>query len=241
MMEENVSIIIPFYNCEYIDQAIESALHQTYRNVEVIVVNDGSTKYTEKIAPFKEYITLIEKNNGGTASALNAGIRQASGEYIAWLSSDDLFYPNKTADQLRFMKNRKACISYGGFVLIDETGNGISRPGLLVPFPDRRSFLKAMKRKCPVNGCTVMVKKDVFQTCGLFDETFIYAHDYDMWLRIVQRYDFHLYRKPIVKYRVHGKMGTIMHKKDLLLEIKQIRNKYRSVLDQLIAEEAEKK
>ncbi|PWA12716.1 glycosyl transferase family 2 [Pueribacillus theae] len=231
---DKVSIIIPFYNCEYVDQAIESALNQTYSNIEVIVVNDGSTKFTEKIEPYKEKIKLIEKPNGGTASALNTGIQNATGEYIAWLSSDDIFYPNKTADQLAFMHNRNADISYGGFVLINGEGK-ITRPFMPSTGVSKRLvFLKVMKRQCLINGCTVMAKKEVFNRCGLFDESLFYVQDYDMWLRIVQHYHFHFLNKPIIQYRIHPNMGTIQHKKELLMEETQIRKKYRNTLKQMI-------
>ncbi|MGO4274414.1 glycosyltransferase family 2 protein, partial [Paenibacillus sp. TAF58] len=80
-MQPKVSIIIPFYNCPYIDQAIASAIGQTYANVEIIVVDDGSTIHADKIGPFKDRVYYLGKANGGTASALNHGIRYASGEY----------------------------------------------------------------------------------------------------------------------------------------------------------------
>ncbi|MGA5688825.1 glycosyltransferase family A protein [Cytobacillus pseudoceanisediminis] len=90
-----VSIIIPFYNCKYVQRAIYSALKQTYRNIEVIVVNDGSTAHLPMIKPLKDNIIYIRKKNGGIASALNEGIRNSTGEYIVWLSSDDLFINTK--------------------------------------------------------------------------------------------------------------------------------------------------
>lgn len=237
---DKVSIIIPVYNCKYVDQAIESALNQTYPNIEIIVVNDGSTKYLDKIETYKQKITLIHKPNGGTATALNAGITRATGNYIAWLSADDLFYPDKTEKQLQFMKEKNASVSYGGFVHIDETGN-ITTDVLGLHLPDRISFLQALKRYCPVNGCTVMLKKEVFQRCGLFNPAFPYAHDYDMWMRIVQHYHFHLIKQPLVKYRMHGEMGTKKHFKDVQLEVQRIKKKYFHVLNMLIARENQKK
>lgn len=234
---EKVSIVIPVYNCEYTDQAIESALNQTYPHIEVIVVNDGSTHYTEKIYSYKGKIKLIEQANGGTASALNTGIKNATGDLIAWLSADDKFYPTKTAEQLEFMKAHNADISYGGFVLINNAGKVTTESMLGGKFPDKLSFLKALKNHCPVNGCTVMARKEVFDYCGLFNETIPYAHDYDMWLRIVQHYDFHFFNKPVVEYRIHDKMGTVQYKPALLLEAKQLRNKYRASLNQLIRQE----
>src|SRR5689334_17046366 len=98
-----VTIVIPFYNCAYIDQAVQSALNQTYKPLEIIVVDDGSTRHADRLTPYLPYISYMGKANGGTATALNHGIRNASGEYIAWLSSDDLFYPDKIAHQVAFM------------------------------------------------------------------------------------------------------------------------------------------
>ncbi len=233
---DKVSIIIPVYNCPYVDQAIESALAQTHPNVEIIVVNDGSTKHMDKMEKYKKNVTLIHKQNGGTASALNAGIRHSSGDYISWLSADDIYYPEKTAKQLKFMKEKQIAVCYSGFVHIDETGK-ITSNVLGLHVPNRLAFLRAMKSYCPVNGCTVMLKKEVFKNCGLFNTAFPYAHDYDMWLRVVQRYEFHLFPEPLVKYRVHPEMGTVKHEKEVLLEVNQLKNKYRHVLNQLISKE----
>ncbi|MFA8439166.1 glycosyltransferase [Pueribacillus sp. YX66] len=239
MKLDKVTIIIPVYNCEYVDQAIESALKQTYSNIEIIVVNDGSTQYIEKIERYKDKLKILHKENGGTASALNTGIEHSSGDYIAWLSADDLFYPDKTENQLQFMKEKNCSISYGGFVHINDSGQ-ITSDMLGVAFSNRLSFLKAMKHFCPVNGCTVMLKKEVFEKCGLFNEAFPLAHDYEMWLRAVQYYDFHLFNNLLVKYRVHKEMGTIKYEDDVLLELKQLRSKYRSILNRLITEEKNK-
>ncbi|MFC8563160.1 glycosyltransferase family A protein [Peribacillus frigoritolerans] len=77
-----VSIIVPFFNCPYIDYALESLMNQTYKNIEIIVVNAGSTIYSEKITTDLDKIIFIEKGKGGTASALNMGIKIATGDYF---------------------------------------------------------------------------------------------------------------------------------------------------------------
>ena len=98
-----VSIIIPVYNgSNYVKEAIDSALAQTYKNIEVIVVNDGSTDNTEKIVKsYGDKIRYFYKENGGVASALNLAIENSKGEYISWLSHDDVYYPNKIQEQNR--------------------------------------------------------------------------------------------------------------------------------------------
>ncbi|TKD71858.1 glycosyltransferase [Pseudalkalibacillus hwajinpoensis] len=233
---EKVSIIIPFYNCAYVDRAIKCALAQTYENIEVIVVNDGSKVNEEKLTPFLNKVRYIKKGNGGTGSALNTGIRAATGKYFSWLSSDDLYRPDKVEKQLNFMKQHQASVSYSNYVLIDE--NDKPKSGNVgVSFPNRLQFYKTLKAGCPINGCTVMMKMDIFQEVGLFDESLSYAQDYDLWLRVVQKYDFHYVEEPLVFYRVHGEMGTKKHATDIPREIQLVRNRYRkSILDLILRE-----
>lgn len=237
---DKVSIIIPFYNTEYIDEAIESALNQTYPNVEVIVVNDGSEQYNDKMKPYLNRIKYVEKPNGGTASALNAGIRAMTGDYFCWLSADDRFLPDKTEQQLNFMKERGAAAGYTAFVLINSEGK-VTSDILGMTISDRIGFLRYMKRSCPINGCTIMLRKDLFEKVGLFDESLPYTHDYDMWLRIVQSDDFHYLPVPTVEYRVHHEMGSVKYRDDQMKETKKLQRKYRSALGKAISKEVRKK
>jgi teichuronic acid biosynthesis glycosyltransferase TuaG len=101
-LSNKVSIIIPVYNCQkYVGYAIESALNQTYEDVEVIVIDDGSFDDTLDIITQFDGITVLVKNNGGTASALNEGIKTAKGDWIHWLSADDVLhdYCNRGYDE----------------------------------------------------------------------------------------------------------------------------------------------
>src|SRR5690606_8429090 len=95
-------------------------------NIEVIVVDDGSTKNVQMIQPFLKQIKYIKKANGGTATALNEGIRQASGEYFVWLSSDDELHPSKVALQLDFMKKNKAKFSFTNFIYMNSSNAATS-------------------------------------------------------------------------------------------------------------------
>ena len=107
-MNPLVSIIIPVYNgANYLSDAINSALNQTYKKIEIIVVNDGSNDYdaTEKIAlSFSDQIKYIKKENGGVSTALNVGIQAMKGEYFSWLSHDDMYTQNKIESQIDFLK-----------------------------------------------------------------------------------------------------------------------------------------
>lgn len=225
---EKVSIIIPFYNCQYVNIAIESALSQTYNNVEVIVVDDGSTKYIEKIKPYINSINYIKKKNGGTASALNTGIRNATGDYFTWLSSDDIFKPDKITKQLNFMKENDAAVCFSPYTIINSEGDYLST--IQYHSSNRIVFTHRFLDYCPVNGCTVMIKMDVFDTIGLFDESLLYASDYDMWCRIVLKYKFFYLNKPLVLYRDHEKMGTKVNQKKIERETEIVKDRYKEHL-----------
>ena len=233
---DKISIIIPFYNCPYVDQAIESALNQTYNNVEIIVVNDGSTIYQEKIVPYIDKIIYIEKENGGTASALNVGIKNATGNYFTWLSSDDMFDSNKLVEQIQFMKSKDIMISYTPVIYIDSHSNPISEP-IGVQYQDKLHFLKGLSKACTINGCTVMMKMEAFSEIGMFNEILPYTHDYDLWLRAIAKYEFHYLNKPLVLSRIHDGMGTKRYRDKINLEIKNVQKKHKDILNKLILKE----
>lgn len=228
-----VSIVIPFYNCKYIDRAIESALAQTYPNCEVIVVDDGSTMYVELIAPYKKKIKYIRKVNGGTATALNMGIRAAEGEYFSWLSSDDLYHRQKVEKQLQFMINHHAIISYGNYYLMNEYDQITSEPAGFGA-RDKRHFLCLMRSGCIINGCTIMAKVENIKKSGLFDESLPFTHDYDLWLRLAQIYDFYYLEAPLVNYRIHGNMGSKKYKEAITVEIQSVKRKHRDSISRKI-------
>ena len=128
MQAEKVSIIIPSYNTgKYVQESIESALNQTFTNLEIIVVDDGSTDNSlEQIRKFSDRIKIITKKNGGTSSALNTGIKEMSGDWFKWLGADDILYPNAVEDLVSETKkfpNNKKIIYYSDFDCIDSKGN----------------------------------------------------------------------------------------------------------------------
>ncbi|UKS27628.1 glycosyltransferase [Paenibacillus sp. HWE-109] len=231
-----VSIVIPFYNDAYIDQSIVSALSQTYPRIEVIVVDDGSTLHQDKIRPFLTRVHYLGKANGGTASALNYGIRVATGDYIAWLSSDDMFYPDKIERQLQYMLSQHSAISFTAFDEIDAYNNITGRQvgPQYTTYPD---FVRSFTGCCPINGCTVMMKKELLSFIGLFDEGMPYTHDYDLWIRmLLGRVPIHYLAMPLTMYRWHGEMGTKKHWPQVLGEIGQIQAKYSHRLLQYVYE-----
>lgn len=229
-MDPKASIIIPFYNCPYVDQAIQSALNQTYTNIEIILVDDGSTIFTEKIKPFYRSIRYLRKENGGTATALNHGISAATGEYIAWLSSDDYFLPEKISKQISFMLKHKAEVSFTNYDCIDEN-NQVLIPSHGQRFSDINEIYKAFLLRNAVNGCTVVIKKDIFDRIGYFNPVHRYTHDYEMWFRLlVNGYKMHYLDEVLTKFRTHKEAGTRKYHAEMLKEMSVIESYYRPLL-----------
>ena len=188
-----VSIIIPVYNgSNYLAEAIDSALAQTYENIEIIVVNDGSNDdgVTERIAKsYGEKILYFSKENGGVSSALNYGIRQMSGEWFSWLSHDDLYTPEKIAhsvDALRVLQLqiREKTIIYTDGMLVKTDKTKIK--SMHRYFKEERVYSGEeaaclMARKGALCGCCLLIHKNAFENIGFFDETLRYSQDALMW------------------------------------------------------------
>ena len=221
-----VTIVIPFYNDPYVREAVDSALLQTYENLEIIVVDDGSTSHSDKLDSYGERIYYLGKANGGTASALNYGFRYASGDYIAWLSSDDRFYPDKIARQVEAMEQQGALISHTGFDEINAGGK-LTKLHIIPPDSESGEFYKALHHSNPINGCTVMMSKALFHAVGDFDEQLPYTHDLDYWYRVLLRgVPFLRLAEPLSAYRRHDEMGSVRHKEAIHLETKRTFAKY---------------
>lgn len=221
-----VTVVIPFYNCPFIDQAIASVLAQSYPHLEVIVVDDGSTMHQEKLNPFLSRIHYVGKANGGTGSALNHGIRMASGNYIAWLSSDDLMSPHRIATQVSYMLRHMALISCTDFHLINA-GNEIIMWSLAVKFPSAKQFIESFLTFCPINGSTVMMHRSLPQRIGWFDESLTCTQDYEYWIRVhLARIDFHFINEPLTLYRWHEGMGTVQKKGTVDYESNLVRSRH---------------
>ncbi|MDP4550833.1 glycosyltransferase [Alkalihalobacillus macyae] len=228
-----VSVIIPFYNCSYVDQAISSVLKQTYQNVEVIVVDDGSTSHQMLVTPFLKKIHYIYKKNGGTATALNRGLSVATGDLIAWLSSDDVFHLEKLEKQVEYMKRTNADLVYTNFSLIDEKSEVIGTD-VGVILDTKLAFLKYLQKSCPINGSTVLVKKEVFTKVGPFNPALKYTQDYDMWLRVASVAKVVGLKETLLNYRKHAEMGSHRHHQEQMKEIEIVKNRYKDKLHLLI-------
>ena len=210
-----VSIIIPVYNgSKYMREAIDSALEQSYPNVEVIVVNDGSNDNgaTEKIAlSYGEKIRYYSKENGGVATALNFGIKKMTGDYFSWLSHDDVYYPNKIKEQIKFLtkNNEKDTVLYGGYELIDGSSKVIRqiKPDSLYPEEKLKLPLFTIMRGV-INGCSLLIHKSHFEKSGLFNEHLLLAQDYALWFKMFRNAKVRFLPGIFVKTRIHDEQQS---------------------------------
>jgi glycosyltransferase involved in cell wall biosynthesis len=193
-----VSVIIPTYNRgRIIEEAVDSALAQDYKDFELIVVDDGSTDNTSEIlASYGDDISVFFQKNKGVSAARNRGITEASGQFIAFLDSDDLWLPQKLSTQVEFFRQRPDA-------LICQTEEVWVRNGIRVNPKQRHKkpsgmIFKPSLELCLVSPSAVMIRRDLLDKTGNFDETLPACEDYDLWLRISCRFPVYLIETPLI-------------------------------------------
>ena len=208
-----VSIIIPIYNgSNYMREAIDSAIAQTYENIEIIVVNDGSTDNTEEIAKsYGDKIQYYKKENEGVATALNLAIKKSNGEYISWLSHDDVYFFSKIEKQISFLNinNEKKVILYSDWYIMDANGKYIFAVEHLEKHERKKlnnSFYPLLKGL--VHGCTLLIPREAFDKVAFFDTMLKTTQDYDLWFKLFQVYPIRHMSEKLIKSRKHDKQGS---------------------------------
>jgi glycosyltransferase involved in cell wall biosynthesis len=197
-MVPRVSVIIPTYNrAVLVREAVTSVLAQTYRDFEVLVVDDGSTDdTTAALAGYQEIQVHRHRRRRGVAAARNTGLAAARGEWLAFLDSDDLWLPDKLARQMAHLENQPD-------LLVSQTDETWVRRGVRVnqPLSHRKVggwiFMPSLAR-CLVSPSAVILHRRLLEAHGGFDETLPAAEDYDLWLRLTWRYEVGLVPEPLV-------------------------------------------
>jgi len=200
-----VSVIIPTYNsAQYLKQAVDSVLAQTYRDFEILVVDDGSTDDTENL--MKGYgapVRYIRQSNGGVAKARNRGIEESRGEYVAFLDADDTWLPNKLARQMTALRESPQYhVSYSAFILV-----GPDLKPLSTSYSKRcGTVLEDLLLRGNVVGsiCTIVCERSLLSITGGFDPTLSQCADWDLSVRLAALSDFLYIDEPLVTYRQHG-------------------------------------
>lgn len=208
-----VSVIIPTYNrAEFLRSAITSVLNQTYRDFEIVVVDDASNDNTrEVVGSFnKGNICYVRhETNKGVTAARNTGVLNSNGAYIAFLDDDDEWLPQKLTRQMDLLRRSplQTGAVYTGLLRVDHrSGKTIEE---WIPTKRGDLFNELCFENCVGTASTVLLKKECFNTLGLFDEDICFGEEYDMWIRVSKRFLFECVNEPLVKYRVHpAKLST---------------------------------
>jgi glycosyltransferase involved in cell wall biosynthesis len=188
------SIIIPTYNqAQYLTFALDSLLSQIDTDWEAVVVNDGSTDNTPDV--LREYadkdarIKPFHKKNGGTATALNEGLRHATGDWVCWLSSDDMFDPKKLEIHRKWIqKEPDTRFFFTYFRLLRQSTGQIEDHGLWGPLPEKEFQILGLFYRNYISGISICIHRASWESIGQFDEKLRYAQDYDMWLRLLKEF-----------------------------------------------------
>lgn len=202
---EKVSVIIPTYNRQRrVLDAINSALSQTYQNLEVIVVDDGSSDKTqENVLAYKDRVRYFYKANGGCSSARNMGIQQARGNFIAFLDSDDVWSPQKIEKQMINIQGNNDCgIVISEIEAINDDSEHLYYSDMRKYIPYDGYIFAHLLARPPITCSYMLVRKEAFDTVGLFDESLSTGEDFDMLLRICSVFKASVIDEPLLKYRI---------------------------------------
>jgi glycosyltransferase involved in cell wall biosynthesis len=199
-----VSIILSYYNeIRFIAEAVESAKSQTYKNVELIVVDDGSTEQAHRHLLSIPGIKIIRQANGGVSSARNRGIAESSGDYIVFLDHDDRLTTDAVASHLEALQMKPgAGLIFAARRDIDEHGTATAPPYVCVPRRNYfHSFLEANPIHCPASA---MVSREALDRVGGFDPDVEPGDDYDLYIRIARNFPVLRHTALVAEYRIHG-------------------------------------
>ena len=199
-MNSKVSIIIPYYKKRlFFLDTLKSAINQTYKNFEIIIIYDDESQtdleYLKKIIKFNKKITLlINKKNLGAGYSRNKGIKYSKGKYIAFLDADDLWYKKKLSIQINFMKNNKINFSHTSYKIVDEKNNLLGRQ-----IVEKCISYDNLLRSCDIGLSTVVVKKDIIKNNNF--PNLRTKEDYVFWLKLVKKNKIYGFKKILSSWR----------------------------------------
>ena len=238
MTSDLVSVVIPVYNSEkFLEKCLDSILTQTYQNIEIIAVDDGSTDSSPDILErHSDKISIISQKNQGLAYALNLGISKMKGKWFKWFSPDDVMYSNTIEILIDEAKNHPDnTILYSNWNIIDETGNILrefheSNYNELSEFDFNLRLLDGQQ----INVNTTLIPAIFLKKCGIRELDEPVAIDYDFFLRSALLHDvrFHLISQPLVKYRIHSEQLSHKNISKTLNYISEIKDEILMKLDE---------
>ncbi len=201
--QDLVSVVIATYNMgRYLPQAVQSVLCQTYANVEVQIVDDGSSDDTAQVVRRWEVdarVRVHRQTNGGQAQARNRGVALTRGRYVAFLDADDEWLPQKLTRQMPLFAAPQIGVVYSDYECMDGEGRGLPKPPTHMY---RGRVSAALLIDNFVSFQTAVVRRECLERLGAFDESVRMGDDYDLWLRLSAHYEFDFVSEPTVRYRI---------------------------------------
>lgn len=201
-----VSVIIPCFNSEkWIIETLDSVYGQTYSNIEIIIVDDGSTDNTRNLVNnYGKDIVYLHQENKGPSAARNFGIQNAKGQYVAFLDSDDIWESHKLLEQVSFLeKNRDVALVFSNVKVVDEKGNYLYTHHNQVPSEKRAVITAFFMGKIGMNTPTIVATKAAVDSIGGFDESLPMREDHYFLMCMADKYNIKHFKEPLVRRRVN--------------------------------------
>ena len=200
-----VSVIIPAYRVAgFIKETLDSVLTQTFRDYEIVIVNDGSpdtTDLEEQIRPYEHLITYLKQANGGAGAARNAGIRAATGEFVAFLDGDDVWLPSFLESQLQLLERGPYDLVYADATNFTEAGLSRITNMDVNASEGEVTVERLVTGQCNVITSSVVARRSAVMAVGCFDERFRNSQDFDLWLRMAKHGARFTYQKRVLVHR----------------------------------------
>ena len=214
---------MPAYNARpFIEESIRSVLSQDYANIELIVIDDGSTDGTpEVVQGFGSRVTILHQTNAGPAAARNRGIAAATGDFIAFLDADDVWLPGKVAAQVQYLQNHPEVGVVFGLWYCESDGvfsvpAGSIHLGESVELVSQHSgwIYTELLLESVIHIITAMVRRSVIESVGNLDESLRTGEDYDFWLRVSRQFRIDQLNRTLASYRIHATSTTQVPRKE---------------------------
>lgn len=236
-----VSIVIPVYNgANFMGEAIDSALNQTYKNCEIIVVNDGSNDNgaTERVAlSYGDKIRYFSKENGGVSTALNVGIRNMEGEYFSWLSHDDLYAPDKIEKEIEAIlaSGDKTALAFCNYYYLNQDTGELSATDFHKYYTTEQLTNSVfLPMYAQAHMCGGLIHKSHFERVGLLDESLRYSQDWEIEFRVCRGQKIVFVPESLFTVRVHGQEVQRLKRAECDEEVHSISH---SLIDEMSLEE----
>ena len=209
----NISVVIPTYNrIELLKRSIDSVINQTIKPSEIIIVDDGSNDGTEAMVKKKyDSVKLIKQKNKGVSAARNSGIKASSGEWICFLDSDDEWKNDKLEKQITAVANNSDYKFFHSNEIWIKNGKRINQKKKHKKYGG--DIFKKCLDMCRISPSSVLIDKNIFEEIGFFNENLVVCEDYELWLRICDKYEVFFIDEPLI-FKYGGHQGQLSYSID---------------------------